>query len=246
MDGLLNINKPRGISSAKALYRVRSRTRVRRSGHAGALDPLAEGVLLIGLGRGTRLTEALMDLPKVYEGTARLDVTNEAGDLEQALEPVVVGSVPDREAVESAAVRLCGEIEQTPPAYSAVKVRGEPAYRRAARGEAVRLRSRRVRIYALRVVEYAWPEVTFRVVCGRGTYVRSLVRDWGAAVGAGGVLTFLRRVAVGPFTVEEAVPLDALSAENWREWVVRLGEAERRIEEFRRAWRPPGEVGRGG
>lgn len=212
MDGLINLYKPVGLTSAKALYRVRKVVRQRKSGHAGTLDPLAEGVLLLCLGRGTKLVERLMDLPKVYRAAARLDVTSASFDSDSPLEAVPVEAPPTEEAVRAVAAGFEGRIEQVPPAISALKIGGRPAYKLARAGREVALAARVVQVYWVHVHHYSWPELDFEVACGRGTYVRSLIRDLGAALGVGGCLTKLIRRAVGPFTAENAWMLERLEA----------------------------------
>ena len=133
MDGLINLNKPTGITSAKALYQVRSITKVRKSGHAGTLDPAATGVLVLCLGKATKLVESMMNQPKVYRATARLDVTSESFDSDRPLVPVEVKCVPTADDVRLACERFVGEIEQVPPKISAIKVGGVPAYKLAHR-----------------------------------------------------------------------------------------------------------------
>lgn len=207
-DGVLNIDKPYLLSSTKALYVVRKLTGIRKSGHAGTLDPLADGVVLICLGRATKLVERLMALEKVYRAVARFDVTNAGYDAELPFEPVDVPAVPDAAAVEAAARGFVGRVLQTPPRFSAVKIRGKPAYKYAVKDKPVEIKPRPVDIYELRVDDYEWPEVRFTLRCGRGTYVRSLIRDWGRALGVGGCLTQLRRTRVGPFRAEDAYSLE--------------------------------------
>jgi len=226
MDGLIVLNKPTGISSAKALYRVRRLTGVRKSGHAGTLDPAASGVLLICLGRATRLVESLMDQPKVYRATARLDVTSESFDSDRPLVPVPVAAPPDEATLRAALRRFEGSIEQVPPTISAVKVGGRPAYRRHRAGQTLQLRPRPAHIYWLHVHRYQWPVLEFELACGRGTYVRALVRDLGQALGTGGCLTALTRTAVGPFRVQDARTLDDLArAAGPQEYLVPLEQA---------------------
>jgi len=212
MNGIINLNKPTGITSAKALYRVRKITRVRKSGHAGTLDPGASGVLVLCLGKATKLVESLMDQPKVYRTTARLDVTSESLDSDRPLVEVPVAEPPTHEAVLAACRRFEGEIEQVPPAISAIKINGRPAYKLNRAGEQVELKARPVRIYWLHVHRYEWPEIEFEMACGRGTYVRALIRDLGAALGTGGCLTALERSAVGPFRLGEARTFEQLEA----------------------------------
>lgn len=214
MDGLIVLNKPPGISSAKALGWVRRITRQRKSGHAGTLDPLAEGVVLICLGRATKLVERLMGLPKTYETTMRLDVTNDTFDLERATTPVEMKQKPTADAVEAAMLRFVGEIDQVPPASSAIKIGGIAAYRRLRAGESIEMPVKRVRIDAIRLRDYLWPELRFVMTCGRGTYVRSLVRDLGAVLECGGVMTHLRRTAVGPFDLSVAKTPQELETED--------------------------------
>jgi len=204
MDALINLNKETGITSAKALYRVRSITGQRKSGHAGTLDPAASGVLILCLGKATKLVEQLMDLPKVYYATARLDVTSESFDSDRPLIPVPVERTPQLTDVQSAFAAQQGTIQQVPPRISAIKIGGVPSYRRAVDPEAAVPQARAVTIYWLHVHRFAWPEVDFEMACGRGTYVRAVIRDAGAALGAGGCLTSLVRKQVGPLHVQDA------------------------------------------
>ena len=231
MDGLINLDKPIGITSAKALYRVRSITRQRKSGHAGTLDPGASGVLVICLGRATKLVELIMDQPKVYRAAARLDVTSESFDSDRPLVAVTVPTVPTREDLLAACSQFEGLIQQVPPRISAIKVGGVPAYKRAAAGQTMNLAARPVRIYWLHVHEYIWPVIDFEVCCGRGMYVRSLIHDLGERLGTGGCLTSLARTRVGPFTQAEAWLFDDLrDAPSPTQYVTDLDVARRLLE----------------
>lgn len=232
-DGIVNLYKPAGITSARALDRVRRITNVRKSGHSGTLDPMACGVLVVCMGKATKLVEQIMDLPKVYAATARLDLVSDTHDADGETKPVEIARPPERDAVASAMASSLGTILQTPPRYSAVKVGGRAAYKLARQGETVRLDAKPVTVYSLEVLRYEWPELDFELSCGRGTYVRSIVRDLGERLEVGGCLTRLERRAVGPFTVEQAVTLDALQASS-------LGEAAIDIEEARRLLAQPG------
>ena len=206
--GIITLNKPVGITSAKALYRVRKSTRVRKSGHAGTLDPAADGVLVLCLGKATKLVESIMDQPKLYRTTARLDVTSSSFDSDSPLSPVEVADVPAPDQLHDALLSFEGRTAQVPPVVSAVKVGGRPAYELARRGETPDLAARPVNIYWLHLRRYAWPAVEFEMCCGRGTYVRALIRDLGERLGTGGCLTGLTRRAVGPFTLENAVTFE--------------------------------------
>jgi tRNA pseudouridine55 synthase len=206
-DGLLLIDKPSGITSHDAVARVRRILGVKKVGHAGTLDPMATGLLVMGVGRGTRLLRFLGDSPKLYEGTGLLGVETTTLDAEGEVvseRPVEVTEPRLREAL----ARLEGDIEQIPPAYSAVKVDGERLYRAARRGEAVAAPIRTVRVYAFNLRRFDPPRFDFRVRCSGGTYVRSLVADVGTGLGCGAHLVALRRTGVGAFRVEEARPPD--------------------------------------
>ena len=231
--GLLVIDKPVGIASTRLLYRVRRITGIRKSGHAGTLDPKADGVLILCLGRATKLVESLMELPKVYRAAARLDVTNPGYDLEMPLETVNVVSPPTREQVIEAFGRMEGDIMQAPPIFSAVKIDGQPAYKLALKDRIKKLDPKPVTIYWIVVRRYEWPELEFEVACGRGTYIRSLIRDLGEALGTGGCLTSLCRVAVGPFHVDDAVDEESLRTHPLEDALIPLETARDRIEKAR-------------
>lgn len=202
-DGLLLIDKPGGITSHDAVAAVRRSLGTKKVGHAGTLDPMATGLLVMGVGRATRLLRFLGDLPKTYEGTFRLGVRTSTLDADGAViaeRPVIVTPV----AVSDAMSALVGDSLQTPPAYSAVKVDGTKLYEAARRGETLTAAPRPVHVEAFELIELTAPDVAFRVVCGGGTYVRVLAADVGDALGCGAHLTRLRRTAIGSFSVEGA------------------------------------------
>lgn len=208
LAGVINLYKPPGRSSAHFVYRLRPILGVRRVGHAGTLDPFAEGVLLACVGRATKLVESLMNLPKRYRGVIRLDVTNETFDTERPFEPVAVASTPDRSDIDQAAASFVGTVQQVPPVFSAMRVGGVSSYKLAKRGKRPALAARPVCIYALDVLSYEWPRVELRIRCGRGTYIRAIARDLGLRLGAGGVCETLVREAVGPFEAADALRLE--------------------------------------
>lgn len=180
-----------------------------KTGHAGTLDPLATGVVVCCLGRAaTRVVPQLMDLPKQYETVVDFSAFTSTEDAEGEREEVDVREPPARATVEAVCARFVGEIEQVPPAHSAIKVAGERAYRAARRGEAMALPTRTVRVDAIELLDYIWPRLSLRIDCGKGTYIRSLGRDIGRALGTGGHLAWLRRTAVGDYTVVRAVELE--------------------------------------
>lgn len=230
IDGVINLHKPVGITSAKALYRVRAVTGLRKSGHTGTLDPGADGVLVICVGQATKLVEHVMDLPKGYRARARLDVTSESFDSDRPLIEVPVTRVPAAQQVAEALAAFEGEIEQVPPAISALKVGGTPAYRLVRQSRAPMLAARRVRIYWTHVHAYAWPNLDFEVAVGRGTYVRALIRDLGARLGCGGCLTALTRTCVGPFTLADAWTFEHMATRPPSAYILPLAAARMRIE----------------
>lgn len=211
LDGIINLDKPTGITSAKALYKVRAITQQRKSGHAGTLDPGAGGVLVLCLGRATKLVERIMDQPKVYRATARLDVTSGSFDADRELVPVPVTAAPSEARVRAALAGFEGVIRQSPPTISAIKIGGVPSYKLERKGRTAELKPRPVQVYWLQLHRYAYPELDFEMCCGRGTYVRALIRDLGVALSTGGCLTSLVRTRIGPFGQADAWTIDALT-----------------------------------
>ncbi len=209
--GILNFNKPRGRTSFSVIGLVRKGSGLRRVGHAGTLDPLAEGVLLVCVGAAVRITEYLMDLPKVYRGTVCLGTETDTYDAEGEVVATHDVDVSDA-ALREALAAFSGEIEQRPPAHSAIKVGGRPAYERARKGERVELAPRTVTIHRLDLLRFEPPEAEIEVECSRGTYIRSLAHDLGQALGCGAHLSALTRTRVGPFPVEDALDEAALEA----------------------------------
>ncbi len=214
LHGIINLNKPTGITSAKALYRVRKTTRQKKSGHAGTLDPGATGVLVLCNGKATKLVESIMDQPKVYRATARLDITSDSFDSDNPIRPVDTPEIPDQDMLIQACKSFEGEIQQTPPKISAIKIGGLPAYKRVMQDETFVLKPRAVHIYWIHVHRYDWPEIDFELACGRGTYIRSFIRDLGKKLNTGGCLTSLARTQVGPFMQENGWTFESLEAAN--------------------------------
>lgn len=225
MDGLINFYKPPGLTSTQALYGVRKLTRQRKSGHAGTLDPIAEGVLVLCMGRATKLVELLMDHPKVYRATARLDLTSESYDNEKDVKPVSVGAPPELGHVQATLRNYEGTIEQVPPALSALKVRGRPAYRLSRAGKPPRLHPRPVTIYWTHLARFDYPMLEFEVACGRGTYIRALIRDIGEELGTGGCLTGLVRQAIGPFRVDQSWTFERMEDASPNDYIIPLERA---------------------
>jgi tRNA pseudouridine55 synthase len=211
IDGFVNLCKPAGPTSHDLVAGVRRVLGTRRVGHAGTLDPLAEGVLPIALGRATRLIDRLADADKEYEAWTLLGLRTSTDDAEG--EPLAVAEVPDFpfEALQRALGSFVGQIEQIPPAYSAVKVAGRRSYDLARHGQQVALQARTVTIERVDLLAWERPLLRFRVRCSKGTYVRALARDLGERLGVGGSLHRLVRLRVGPFSLDRSIGLDELA-----------------------------------
>jgi tRNA pseudouridine55 synthase len=206
MFGLLVINKPAGPTSHDVVTGVRRRLgRGVKVGHAGTLDPFAEGVLVVCVGAATRLASYVQARPKRYLALLRLGATSSTDDPEGRITPAPGASGPDDSTVREALARFVGAIEQVPPAHSAVHVNGRRAYRLARTGEAVDLPPRTVTVHSLDLARYEYPHLEIDVRCGAGTYIRALARDIGSALGVGAYCERLTRTAVGDFRIEDAL-----------------------------------------
>ena len=212
IHGILNIYKEKGYTSHDVVAKLRGITGQRKIGHTGTLDPEAEGVLPVCLGRATKVCDLLTDRDKTYEAVLLLGIRTDTQD--------VTGTVTDRgdiqgitrEMVEQAAHKYVGEYDQIPPMYSALKVNGKKLYELAREGKTIERKARRVRIYELEILEEALPRVRLRVRCSKGTYIRTLCDDIGADLGCYGCMEALLRTSVGPFALEEACRLEDVEA----------------------------------
>lgn len=213
LTGLLVIDKPVGITSRAAVDRAKGwfprRTRL---GHTGTLDPLATGVLVLCVGNATRVAEYVQAMPKTYQARFHLGATSDSDDADGTITATAASRAPMYAEVHAALQSFVGEIEQTPPAYSAAKVAGRRAYKLARQGADVDLAPRQVHVYSIDVRAYDYPLLDVVVACGRGTYIRSLARDLGAHLGCGAYVEELRRTRVGPFDESAAVTLDAAAS----------------------------------
>ena len=209
--GLVVVDKPPGLTSHDVVARVRRLAGTRKVGHAGTLDPMATGVLVLGVDRATRLLGHLMLTEKAYDATIRLGVVTTTDDAEGEVVSTHATDDVDADVVRTELARFVGDIEQVPTAVSAIKVDGKRAYARVRDGEQVELKARPVTIHELVVHDVSLPDVTVSVRCSSGTYIRAIARDLGAALGVGGHLTALRRTAVGAFDLSVARTLDALA-----------------------------------
>lgn len=226
--GVLLVDKPVGPTSHDVVAAIRRASGQRKVGHAGTLDPLASGLLIVCLGPATRLVQFLTSHDKVYQAEARLGVETDTYDCEGQVVAQWAGPLPTDGAVAEAVASLCGEMPQEPPAFSAVKVGGIPSYRLARQGQPVRARPRQVTVHSIRWSRPEPARLELRVHCSAGTYIRSLVHDLGRRLGCGAHVAALRRLASGPFSVDQALPLaEAVSrlARGEHRWMLDVGEA---------------------
>ncbi len=211
IDGVLLLDKPQGLTSNAALQGARRLLNAAKGGHTGTLDPMASGLLPLTFGEATKFSQMLLDADKCYEAVVQLGVETDSGDADGAVlatRPVAV----DQRQLEAVLERFRGEIEQVPPMYSALKRDGKPLYEYARAGIEVEREARKVTIHALELLDFTGDRFTLRVSCSKGTYVRSLAMDIGAALGCGAHLCGLRRTRIGAFELEGAVTLAALEA----------------------------------
>ena len=214
-DGLLVVDKPAGWTSHDVVARVRRLAGTRKVGHAGSLDPMATGVLVLGVGRATRLLGHLANTDKAYDATIRLGESTTTDDADGEIVARTDASALEEPEIRTAALEFVGEIQQIPSSVSAIKVDGRRAYQRVRQGEAVELDARPVRVARFDLHTFRWAsksvDIEVSVLCSSGTYLRAIARDLGARLGVGGHLTALRRTRVGPFSLDRASTLDALS-----------------------------------
>lgn len=214
IDGLLNVAKPAGMTSRRVVDRVLSLVAPAKVGHAGTLDPMATGVLVICIGAATRLISYVQEQRKTYRAEFLLGRRSDTDDVTGRVETVPVETPLDRATVEAALRRFVGRISQVPPQFSAVHVEGKRAHQLARRGKEMDIAPRDVDVYRIDVIDYAWPRLLVEIECGSGTYIRSIGRDLGATLGCGGVMSVLERTAIGSFDVSEGLEFDTLNRES--------------------------------
>ncbi len=194
------LNKESGLSSFQALGHLKKRIGTKKVGHTGTLDPFATGLLIAMTGRMTKAASMVVNLPKEYETTIRFGEETDTLDCTGKL--IAKGAIPQYAAIAAATEGFIGEILQTPPSFSAIKINGTRAYQHARRGESVSLTARRIHIYDLKVITWNPPDLSIRVRCSKGTYIRAIARDLGSACGSRAHCFSLRRTAIGPFSVD--------------------------------------------
>lgn len=213
--GILNLNKPEGLTSRDVVNVVQRLVRPEKVGHAGTLDPMATGVLLVCVGKATRLISILQSSPKTYTAEFQL---GQSSDTDDSTGNVVIHELstapPDRSVMEQALAEFVGEIQQVPPQFSAVKVKGRRAYAKARAGEEVKLSAKTVVVHNIRILDYQWPQLSLEIVCGSGTYIRSIARDLGERLKCGGLMSALERTRIGKFDIASGVvPEDLADAD---------------------------------
>ena len=222
MEGILLVDKPTDHTSHDVVARLRGKLRMKRVGHAGTLDPMATGLLIILVGKATRVSQYLMSLDKEYEGTIELGKVTDTQDAEgEVLETIPVPAFSEADIL-AAVQTFLGDQYQTPPMYSAVKIDGVPLYKSARKGEEVEREPRFIRVMSWEITRFALPRLDFRLRCTKGTYVRTLAHDLGRKLGCGAHLAALRRTASDKFHVSQALTLDQINA-------LSLPEIEKRL-----------------
>jgi len=216
MDGILIINKPAGPTSHDVVNYIRKISGIKKVGHAGTLDPFAQGVLIVLIGRATKLQSGFMEMTKTYIGTLKLGETTDTFD--------VTGKIKlktKNEKLKTTTKNLkltlksfVGEIKQIPPIYSAIKIHGQTAYKMARKGEKPKLKPRKVKIYSIKLLSYKWPRLKIKIECGKGTYIRSLAYDIGKKLKCGAYLEKLTRIKVGKFDIKNSTKLKELNSQN--------------------------------
>ncbi len=218
MDGIIIVDKPSGMTSHDVVAIVRRTLRFKRVGHAGTLDPLATGVLVILVGKSTQLFNKFVAFDKAYDATLKLGVKTHSADIQGEVLSERPFDGITRAMVEASFRKFTGLIDQVPPMVSAVKHKGERLYKLARKGVEVERAPRQVRIDTLQLLEFAPPLVKFSLACSKGTYVRQVADDVGEDLGCGACITEIRRTLVGPFTIKEAVRLEDVNATHIHHW----------------------------
>lgn len=259
ISGVLVVDKPVGLTSHDVVQIIRRGTFIRRAGHTGTLDPRASGVLVVLLGPAVRLSEYVSASDKRYQAVIQLGKTTDTYDADgKVLTSNPVDNITEAQ-FEEALQQFVGEIEQVPPPYSAIKIKGRKAYEMARDGEEFDLQPRKINVYSLELLEWAPPEAVIDVYCSSGTYIRSLANDLGKVLGCGAHLVGLRRTKSGRFTLRDAVPLrklrEAFDGGSWYQYVIPAAEAlsdwpsiestEADVDAIRHGHRIPGELGIG-
>lgn len=212
MDKVFLVSKPLGWTCMDVIAKLRSILKIKKIGHAGTLDPLATGLLIVCSGKKTKEISKFMDMQKEYIADIDLSAFSQTDDAEGPIEPITINRVPQESEVHKVIEQFVGTILQVPPKFSAIKIQGKRAYKKARNNEAFQMPPRFVTINSIEIVSYNWPSLIIKVNCGKGTYIRSLARDIGTKLGVGGYLTALRRTAIGQYQLKDALTLEQIQA----------------------------------
>ncbi|MDU1322384.1 tRNA pseudouridine(55) synthase TruB [Clostridium sporogenes] len=224
MDGVINVLKPKGITSFDVVRDIRKIAKIKKVGHTGTLDPLASGVLPVCIGKATKIVDYIMEGTKTYRVEMKLGTTTDTYDREgTVLEEKEVSVSP--EEVEKAIEKYKGDIEQVPPMYSALKINGQKLYDLARKGIEVEREARKIQIHDICILSIDLPYIIFDVKCSKGTYIRSLCFDIGNDLGSGAVMWNLERLEASPFNIKEAIKLEDLNEENIKQFITPIDEA---------------------
>ncbi len=218
MDGIIIVDKPTGMTSHDVVSRVRRKLNMRRVGHAGTLDPLATGVLIMLIGKSTKLFDRFVAFDKAYAATLRLGTQTTSADITGEVIENKPFDYVSRLQIEEVLHGFVGESEQMPPMVSAVKYKGERLYKLARKGITVERPARKIRIDVLKLIDCQLPEVKFYLECSKGTYVRTLAEDVGVKLGCGACITQIQRTRIGHFSIDDAVKLEDLNESHVRRW----------------------------
>ena len=232
MEGILLVDKPRDHTSHDVVARLRGKLKMKRIGHAGTLDPMATGLLVILVGKATKVSQYLVSLDKEYEGTIELGKVTDTQDAEGEVMATKPVPVLTEDEVQATIKSFLGDQYQLPPMYSAIKIAGQPLYKAARKGEEVVREPRFIRVMSWDLLRFASPQIDFRLRCTKGTYVRTLAHDLGAKIGCGAHLAALRRTATDKFTVSQALTLDQIQAMTLPEIEQRLIPAREAVPSF--------------
>jgi len=221
--GFILINKPSGITSHDVVDKLREITKIKKIGHAGTLDPFAQGLLILAIGRKfTKKLSIFQKKDKEYVATIRLGAESDTFDREGKIVERKVEKVPERKEIEEVLKSFLGEIEQIPPIFSAKKVKGKKLYELARKGIKVEPKPKKVKIYEISILEYRFPHLKIKVKCSSGTYIRSLANDIGKKLGCGAFVEELIRTKIGEFSIENAIELSKLNSQNWKNFLIKV------------------------
>lgn len=223
-NGLLLLNKPAGPTSHDMVERVRAISGIRQIGHAGTLDPFAQGLLILLVGEATKRAESFLGLPKSYDALLRLGMESDTHDIAGTLQTVAVQQSPARDTIAAALKQFRGTFLQTPPQFSAIKTKGKKAYEEARKGKIIILPPREITVYKLEIIHYQYPLLALTLHVSSGTYVRAIARDLGKALGIGAVAASLTRTRIGNFLLKNADGPEEMTKANWQQRLLQLPE----------------------